>query len=393
MKISHLFSRVVIMALIFASFYALLSSCKEDYDSNLKPGRVVFSFSSSQDQGGRSKEVNPAFVSYTLEKPDGSTISDKIELIAFNESFVTQPLDLHPGEYKVMQFIILDASNVALYATPLEGSELADLVEEPLPLSFTIGADEITNVVPQVLKLEDHTPEELGYAAFAFEVVETLTFNENVTIADHNQHGNINHTLEIVAKDAPLGTVKWTKTISMPGDGKVRVPAKYAHYTFKAIKPGYIPHIQHFLATELSGYDTLSFEFIPESLDGFYTSEKTGVKIYFTNDQYRFKLYTRFDLAEGYFLKSARVDKAAVTKGGSPLSFTYVRELTSFANRVNIFDNKPFGIAPVFPLHYTLPHGTANTIDDVNVTSFIIVKYTTDQIVSDFKLWKGANNQ
>jgi hypothetical protein len=136
-------------------------------------GQVAFSFKSKSLTGGRTKaQATPAFASYSLKKADGSMLSNKIELFQFNGDFVTSPQQLGIGSYTLEQFLILDADNQTIYAAPLLGSELAGLVEHPLPLVFNITAEQTTNVVPEVLAVEEYTPEEFGYVKFGFEVVD-----------------------------------------------------------------------------------------------------------------------------------------------------------------------------------------------------------------------------
>jgi hypothetical protein len=398
-KASHaaiMIKRISLIALN-VSVLLFLTNCDPSEPEPFRSGSFAFSFAEkSTHENGRTKET-PTFVSYTLKKPDGSFISEKIELFAFNEGYVTSPKSLDAGHYSLEQFLILGANNNTIYASPLAGSALADLVEHPLPLTFEVNADEITQVTPEVLSTKDHTPAEFGYVVFGFQVIEKFDFDVNVTVADHTAHESIDYTLEIIAKDAPLGNVKWTKSVSLSKQGKIHVPAQYAHYTFKANKEGFIPHVQHFLSEELVGNQPLSFEFIPESLDGFLKSEKANgaVTFYYTNDQYRSKLYARIDVAEGYLVQWLRFDKNAQTKGGLPLSSTYASESSTY-NRVNIFNNLPFGSAADFPLRVTLPYGNIKSMNDVNINSFMYVEYSqmgVDHLTSEFKVWKGINNQ
>ena len=69
--------------------------------------------------------------------------------------------------------MILDEEDQIIYATPMEGSELAGLVNDPLPIEFIVSENESTLVTPQVLAVEStDTPESFGFASFGFEVVE-----------------------------------------------------------------------------------------------------------------------------------------------------------------------------------------------------------------------------
>ena len=149
-------------------------SCCDHQDAPIvEEGRFAFSFKAHNgNPGGRTNgEGVPAFVTYTLKKPDGSTYSNKIELYELNGSYMTQPQPFNTGHYELEQFLILDAGNTPIYIAPVMGSAMADLVEFPLPLPFNISSQGITSVVPEVVPTEDHLPVDFGYADFSFNVV------------------------------------------------------------------------------------------------------------------------------------------------------------------------------------------------------------------------------
>jgi hypothetical protein len=398
------------LVLLVLAMLLIFGGCEESGPQEFKPGQVTFSLPNVKEgEGGRQKEIpEPVFVSYTLKKVDGSIISDKISLFAFNESFVTQPQPLDAGHYQLEQFLILGADNNVIYAAPIEGSMVAELVEHPLPLLFDIRADEVTYVIPEVIAMSDLSPEDFGYLSFGFEIVETFDFDISASIADDATHDVVDYTLEIVAKDAPLGNVKWTKTTPLTKQSSIRVPAKYAHYTFKATKPGYLPHTQHFLSSGFSGHNSVSVEFIPETLDGFFTTGTSDgvIKFYFPNDETRCKLYARVDVAEGYFAKSVRVTNNTTTSGGLPMAagVGYQCLQSNYAavcdRSINLFGNAPFATAQDYCASINLKRpGHTYTLDDVNISSFMYIEYyqvgaspTSAHFYSAFQLWKGANN-
>jgi hypothetical protein len=153
----------------------VLNGCHSEEEA-IQPGQFNFSYKPVTVAGGRTQELaTPAFVSYSFTKADGTVVSDKIDLYEFNGSFVTQPQSLNPGEYTLHQFLILDTDSQTIYASPLQDSPLADLVEHPLPLAFIVTNGAVTNVVPEVLAVGDNTPEDFGYVALGFEVVEVAS--------------------------------------------------------------------------------------------------------------------------------------------------------------------------------------------------------------------------
>ena len=236
---------------------------------------------------------------------------------------------------------------------------------------------------------------------------EGFVFNVQTTIAENTPAPKIEYTLEIIAKDVPLGNVLWTKSIEMSKSKKIIIPDDYGHYTFKASKPGYIPHIQHFLGEELMD-GNLSFEFIPESLEGFITkkSHNNVVTGYYPAYENRCKLYVRFDVAEGYYIQYKMADIAAEDEATASLAnYIYTewfqnRNTISLGNsNINMYYNRPFAEAIDYCQGVDLSISLiADEMDDVNFTSFMRLDFIRiDQSHSGnlniYQYWKGLNNQ
>jgi hypothetical protein len=155
----------------------VLISCQVQEKLETNPGTIKFSMQSVvRNEGGRITETpTPASVLISIEDESGNTVEDnkKLTLYSLGQGFVSESLQLIPGSYKLTQFLILNEDDGVIYATPQEGSELAEFVNDPLPIEFTISEDENTLVTPQVLAVHpEDTPESFGFASFGFEVVE-----------------------------------------------------------------------------------------------------------------------------------------------------------------------------------------------------------------------------
>jgi hypothetical protein len=165
-------TKINLLRFFSLSFLLIFMGCEKEEQVPTK-GQLSFSFDNKTTTGSRTTDTSiPAFASYSLKKTDGSTISDKVELYAFNEDFLTLPQELASGSYSLESFQILDADNAVIYSSPLQDSPLADLVEHPLPLVFTITSEETTDVVPEVLAVANHSPQDFGYATFGFTTVD-----------------------------------------------------------------------------------------------------------------------------------------------------------------------------------------------------------------------------
>ncbi|NOT74401.1 MAG: hypothetical protein HOP08_05685 [Cyclobacteriaceae bacterium] len=170
----------------------MISGCNNNDDAIVRSGKVSFSYKEA-DNGiiaGRTTQITPSFASFTLKKADGSTIIKEIAIHEFNGDYITQPEPLPSGQYTLEQFLILDSDRHTIYASPMEGSVLANLVSDPLPITINISVDEVTHVVPDVLELDGHTPEDFGYTSFEFNIVKTaairIPFSDVAPITEIN---------------------------------------------------------------------------------------------------------------------------------------------------------------------------------------------------------------
>ncbi|MEN8204101.1 MAG: hypothetical protein ABFS28_16000 [Bacteroidota bacterium] len=104
----------------------------------------------------------------TIKDRNGKLIYDKeyLEVFKFGEQFTTRSLNIPVGNFQLTEFMLIDSSGTVLWATPVEGSILAHLVRDPLPIPFDVNADQTTSLSVQVVRVGDHPPADFGYVNF-----------------------------------------------------------------------------------------------------------------------------------------------------------------------------------------------------------------------------------
>jgi hypothetical protein len=242
----------MIMKLRFGMFMVAIillitDGCNHEDPQTPQYGQVTFSFKRTDNDlsGGRTQDkYDPAFVSYTLKKPDGSSISAKIEIYQFNESFISHPMQLNTGSYNLEQFLILNTENKVIYAAPTAGSAMAAFVDYPLPLSVIITADKGITVIPEVLAVEGHTPEDFGYAIFGFDIVghETIPLRVNAALLiGEIIYENVEASIKVKGFDAD-NNEEWSAgfPFSGPDDNVLAFKKGFHHYTIEMEKWGMI---------------------------------------------------------------------------------------------------------------------------------------------------------
>ena len=147
---------------------------QEDVSSKVEKIKFAISISPSElNPGGKVKVALPpdATVLLTVESSTGDPVLTQhpVKVYAFGSSYVTDPVELAPGNYKITDFLVIDESSTILFAAPKKGSPLAQAVSNPLPRSLHISKNNVANVDVQVLDVNQYTPEDFGYVSFHIE--------------------------------------------------------------------------------------------------------------------------------------------------------------------------------------------------------------------------------
>ena len=180
------------LAIIAYAIGFTMTSCSEQEttENNNATGTVEFSIqesiiknaSSKQSKGTAAKtnsleDVTKAII--TILAADGSSTDyDNTELNVnrLNGELLVQKIALPLGDYQLTQFSFMDVNNDIIYTTPLAGSDLADLVTNPLAINFVVANGSATPVDVEVVSTETYTPEDFGLVSFPITEVEKLDF-------------------------------------------------------------------------------------------------------------------------------------------------------------------------------------------------------------------------
>ncbi|MFC2129278.1 hypothetical protein ACFLQX_00705 [Bacteroidota bacterium] len=198
----------------------------------------------------KSAEINRydvvgALVSIVGE--DGELIYNKemLHFYTFGESFVTEKLKLDPGHFQLTEFLLIDSSRHILWATPLEGSRLAYLVDDPLPIEFYIESNTTTHLQPEVVWVGNHNPGDFGYVTFDVQFIDNLcigVYYESACYDIYNDSMYLWYTDSILISDgifAPIFPGKFQvfaekklifETYIMPGYNALQIPRGYKYY-------------------------------------------------------------------------------------------------------------------------------------------------------------------
>jgi hypothetical protein len=169
--------------MIALSFSIITSSCDKNKDTgrNVK-GMAEFSVSLNNQSAARSGSSDSVMIAYQLmisiaDQYGNPVMTDRlIPLHAFGTGFISEKVEIEAGKFELTGFLVIDPAGRVVFAAPVEGSPLAYITNDPLPLSFTVTPDQVTSIAPEVIATGNYTPGDFGYASFGMQIIKPLEF-------------------------------------------------------------------------------------------------------------------------------------------------------------------------------------------------------------------------
>jgi hypothetical protein len=226
-----------------------------------KTGELVLSYQpptqALKESIGGAFEADARSVLVEIKNADGELYysDQRVPLHGIVGSQISEPLALPPGSYMLTAFLVLDAEDLPLYASPVEGSNYDYLVDRPLPLPFEVTAEMVSTVRPEVITV-DEPLESYGYAGHSFDVVDTLTFYLAVFIEANGEMHASEFALKVTAtmEDADAGERTLYEGLLSAEMQRIRVRRVPGAYTVTVSREGYAETVLDLSADELLGY-------------------------------------------------------------------------------------------------------------------------------------------
>lgn len=171
------------LSTLLLGFLLLCSCSQEQVDEKIEQkGEMIFNLSLSNENGQlREALAIPAgsYLQINIETLEGEKILDNehIEILSFNGNYVSEALKLDIADYILTEFLVISPENEVLYATPISGSVMADLVGHSLPLPFKIEENSSVQLPLEVINVSLLLPQDIGYVSFPFSVKEFFFLN------------------------------------------------------------------------------------------------------------------------------------------------------------------------------------------------------------------------
>jgi hypothetical protein len=245
-------------------------SCQDDSRIAQNQGKFQISFSAGNSPSGGRAKTTPSSLLVSVKDSEGTLIIEKlsITLFKFGEEYLSEPISLETGNYSLSEFLVLDENNAARYATPLEGSELAHLVTDALPIHFVIEEDKTSKIIPEVVSIDAGSANDFGYTTFSFNIIETFAFNIGILAYDETTE-NFELTSAHLSIKSPDDEILFNSDLA---DSTEQVPVKdgFSVYKLEISKAGYLSVEKVLTNDELKAFvdsNALVITLLNESVD------------------------------------------------------------------------------------------------------------------------------
>ena len=172
--------------IVFLAILLLFQQCSQnDPIENQSKPKITFSLSSPTLSSGRIKSggitgVSRVVISLTTSSGEEVMTRQRINVSAFGDGFITDPVELEAGHYKVADFFLVDDTGSVLYASPHKGSFLGKLLKHPLNQEFAVVRNKNTNLDVEVVSVEGMSPEDFGYKSFSIKALEFFALSVHI---------------------------------------------------------------------------------------------------------------------------------------------------------------------------------------------------------------------
>ena len=170
---------------LLVSALLLFAGCERQASQDIQTGKVGFSVmgdelnvslkSASFDDTTTNSRLS---LLISVADADSNLIIDKkiLPLYIFGNQFISEKIELNEGYYFLTEFMVVNSEGEVVYAAPRSGSELAYLVNRPLPIGFKIIPGSESNLKVEVVPVNNQNPDQFGYLSFGIQIVKPLVF-------------------------------------------------------------------------------------------------------------------------------------------------------------------------------------------------------------------------
>ena len=193
---------------------------------------------------------NAKKVILTIQKYDGITTGytqHELDIYKLGDAYITGKIALMFGSYKITEFFVLDDLDNIVYASPLEGSLMAQNVTDPLPVLFSISEKKSKAVEIEVLSNANLQAEDFGLVRFP--IIGVGTFQFLISVSEQGMEKLLKAGLTVSSNG-----YSYTQELDSIVDNKLTIKDGYEEYALTITAIGYGTYKGTFTNAELKQY-------------------------------------------------------------------------------------------------------------------------------------------
>jgi uncharacterized protein (TIGR02145 family) len=258
-KKTNVMKKIYFQATVLIIMSTFLITCKKEKEAENKEQEVSFAINMINSQNTSSLKSSSLYklsdvkkAVLTIQQADGTPTnytSADVKIYQMNGVFFSQKLTLKTGAYRLTEFLLKDSANNTIFATPLAGSQEAQNVIHPLPVSFSVAKDSITPVNIEVLSTANKTPGDFGLAGFQIKGKGLLNYFL-ISLADKVSNRLLSGKITISD-----GRLSYVQNLDSIVNNVVPISDSLSYYVFVTIeKNGYDFYLGQFTVDSLKWY-------------------------------------------------------------------------------------------------------------------------------------------
>jgi hypothetical protein len=162
---------------LVAYILLMLQSCMEEQKLGHEKVKIKFSLASGSDGSSTKGIPDGSSLMINVETGSGEPVLENKTITFTKEgsTYVTESLDLPPGNYVITDFMMLDGNDEVQFAVPRIDAPLASDVVHPLMHNFKISTHGVSEITMELLEVGRHAAKEFGYASFFGQLYKTFS--------------------------------------------------------------------------------------------------------------------------------------------------------------------------------------------------------------------------
>lgn len=246
--------KLLLSGILFLGLLIGAVACSGDSVDMMDEGSGKISFSFKQNNIRIMNDAKFILLSIVDENGTDVIMDHKLELISIGSSFVTQPIEIDADRmYRIIKFIVLNDQSEGIFASPLEGSELANMVSMPLPLSFSVGKDQVQKIEPEVVSTGGLTAEDFGYITLSFKIVTQKGVMVSVFAPEDSMGNFIMTDARVIIKVMESNTIIFDKNMG-DSTGIIEIRDPHLPHVIEVLKDEYSPFMKELSPQDLAIY-------------------------------------------------------------------------------------------------------------------------------------------